>query len=82
MIRIASIAFTSLFLLSACEPNSQPDQAAMDMASGQYKTCAGCHGAQGEGNASLQAPSLVNLDSWYLKRQIENFRSGVRGDIA
>ena len=28
---------------------------------------------------SLKAPSLVNQDSWYLKRQLLNFKAGVRG---
>ena len=82
IIRTLFVAFTTLVFLSACEPNAQPDQAAMAAATGSYKTCAGCHGANGEGNASLQAPALVNLDNWYLKRQIENFRSGVRGSNA
>ncbi len=81
-IRNLFIALVSLLLLGACEPSSQPDQAAMDSARGNYKTCAGCHGASAEGNASLQAPALVNLDAWYLKRQIENFRSGIRGSDA
>jgi cytochrome c553 len=79
IIRALLVAFTTLVFLSACDPVAQPDQAAVAAASGSYKTCAGCHGANGEGNASLQAPALVNLDSWYLKRQIDNFRSGIRG---
>jgi cytochrome c553 len=44
-----------------------------------WATCATCHGAQGEGNAAMKAPSLVNQDSWYLKRQLQHFRSGLRG---
>ena len=75
---LAMIAIASL--LSACDDKAaQPDLAASAAASGAYKTCAACHGATGLGNAALQAPALVNLDAWYLERQIENFRSGVRG---
>jgi cytochrome c oxidase subunit 2 len=74
------VAAGFLLLLAGCDPRgTEPDQAAMAQASGAYRTCAGCHGAEGEGNAALQAPALVNLDDWYLQRQLENFRSGVRG---
>ncbi len=46
---------------------------------GLYATCAACHGAKGEGNAALNAPRLIGLPSWYLARQLNNFKSGVRG---
>lgn len=66
--------------LTACEKSTpQPDSAAMANASGNYRTCAACHGATGLGNPALQAPALVNLDEDYLQRQINNFRNGVRG---
>jgi cytochrome c oxidase subunit 2 len=44
-----------------------------------YTSCGACHGAQAQGNYALQAPRLAGQDDWYLKRQLENFRSGVRG---
>ncbi len=44
-----------------------------------WASCASCHGDQGQGTQSLQAPSLVNQDSWYLKRQLLNFKTGIRG---
>ena len=44
-----------------------------------YTTCAACHGSKGEGNSRLNAPGLRDQDDWYLVRQLENFRSGVRG---
>ena len=43
------------------------------------KVCATCHGAYGQGNPVVGAPSLAGLEPWYLKRQLENFRLGVRG---
>lgn len=46
---------------------------------GLYQACAACHGADGSGNAALQAPPLVGSESWYLARQIDGFRRGVRG---
>lgn len=44
-----------------------------------YQACAACHGVDGSGNAALQAPPLVGRESWYLARQIDGFRRGVRG---
>lgn len=46
---------------------------------GLYQACAACHAADGSGNAALQAPPLVGRESWYLARQIDGFRRGVRG---
>ncbi|HXX86187.1 MAG TPA: c-type cytochrome [Casimicrobiaceae bacterium] len=44
-----------------------------------YAVCAACHGAQGEGNPSLNAPKLAGQGDWYLKRQLRNFKNGTRG---
>ena len=46
---------------------------------GYYLTCGTCHGPEGEGNPALDAPRLAGQQDWYLKRQIENFRQGIRG---
>ncbi len=56
-------------------------QAAGDVAAGQagYAVCASCHGAQGEGNQALNAPKLAGQQDWYLKRQLMNYKNGVRG---
>lgn len=47
-----------------------------------YGTCAACHGAAAEGRGELGAPPLAGLDDWYLVRQLENFRAGIRGGAA
>jgi cytochrome c oxidase subunit 2 len=44
-----------------------------------YATCAACHGLQGEGNMAMNGPSLAGLQPWYVVRQIENFKHGIRG---
>ncbi|HMG91962.1 MAG TPA: c-type cytochrome [Chryseolinea sp.] len=44
-----------------------------------YATCKPCHGDSGQGNSHLHAPALANLDSWYLYRQLMNFKNGLRG---
>lgn len=52
-----------------------------DVAHGRhlYRTCGTCHGINGEGNYATNSPRLRGQEDWYLKRQLENFRSGVRG---
>ena len=43
-------------------------------------TCVACHGADGVGNqAMMGAAPLVHASDWYLLRQVENFRAGIRG---
>ncbi len=44
-----------------------------------WASCASCHGDQGQGMQSMKAPSLVNQNGWYLKRQLLNFKAGIRG---
>lgn len=44
-----------------------------------YATCAGCHGAAGEGNGELKAPRLNHLGAAYLATQLEKFKAGIRG---
>ncbi len=44
--------------------------------------CVQCHGAAGEGKVELQAPSIAGLPAWYVLRQLQNFRSGLRGGEA
>ena len=44
--------------------------------------CLTCHGAAGQGNIGIRAPRLAGMEDWYLQRQLENFRSGVRGTHA
>lgn len=44
-----------------------------------YAVCATCHGDRGEGMADMNGPALAGREAWYLKRQIQNFKSGARG---
>jgi cytochrome c oxidase subunit 2 len=44
-----------------------------------YRTCTSCHGAEGQGIWALNAPRLEGLNDWYLQRQLENYRQGIRG---
>jgi cytochrome c oxidase subunit 2 len=44
-----------------------------------FAVCAACHGAQAEGNPALNAPKLSGQQDWYLKRQMQHFKTGARG---
>ncbi len=44
-----------------------------------YTPCIACHAADGSGNQALFGSPLANASDWYLLRQLENFRNGVRG---
>lgn len=45
----------------------------------KYQLCVACHGADGKGNSTLKAPSLVGRSDWYLLLQLQNYKKGVRG---
>lgn len=44
--------------------------------------CMTCHGADGMGSEGINAPRLAGMEPWYIKRQLENFRAGIRGTHA
>jgi cytochrome c oxidase subunit 2 len=44
-----------------------------------YGVCGACHGAQGEGNEMLNAPNLAGQSAWYMERQLQSFKHGLRG---
>ena len=52
-----------------------------DIARGEelWVTCGACHGMSGEGNYATRSPRLAGQDDWYIKRQLETFRQGIRG---
>lgn len=41
--------------------------------------CGACHGNGAVGIEALHSPRLVGVQDWYLERQIQNFREGIRG---
>jgi cytochrome c553 len=55
-----------------------------DAARGQalYAPCAACHGPDAAGIQPLNGAPLRASNDWYLLRQMQNFRSGVRGTNA
>jgi cytochrome c oxidase subunit 2 len=57
------------------------ERPAADATAGQaaYAVCSACHGPQGQGNQALNAPKLSSQASWYLARQLQHFKQGIRG---
>ncbi len=51
-----------------------------DATAGQqkYAVCVACHGARGEGVQALGGPRLAGQDDWYLVRQLQNYKNGLR----
>ena len=70
---LAATALISLYSTSAL--------AVGDAATGKglYATCGACHGQKAEGQQALNAPALAGQEEWYLIRQLENFKAGIRG---
>ena len=44
-----------------------------------YANCVVCHGANGEGIWTMNAPALAGQSDWYLVTQLRNFREEIRG---
>lgn len=44
--------------------------------------CGVCHGADGSGIWAVNAPELAGMNDWYLARQLQYFKDGVRGPHA
>jgi len=60
-----------------------PEGAGDSAAGGEiFETCTACHGPSGAGNREMAAPALANMAPWSLKKQLVNFRSGLRGGHA
>ena len=60
---------------------SQPLWAAGNPEKGKalYAVCVACHGPDGAGNKTLNAPAIAGQEIWYLERQLKNFKTGIRG---
>jgi cytochrome c oxidase subunit II len=44
-----------------------------------FETCVPCHNSDGSGNAAVGAPNIAGMRAWYVEREVDKFRSGVRG---
>jgi cytochrome c oxidase subunit 2 len=44
-----------------------------------FETCVPCHNADGSGNPAVGAPNIAGMKAWYVEREVQKFRAGVRG---
>lgn len=74
------VAYISAFEVPAAGTSVEYDRRNGEV---QYNaSCGACHGPNGKGNASMNAPRLAGLDGAYLRRQYANFAQGIRGSHA
>jgi len=79
----AAIENVAAYIHSLSAPPSAPTVEG-DAVKGKtlYVVCATCHGQHGEGNEALNAPRQAGMDDWYMVRQLEHFKDGIRGTHA
>ena len=79
--RVLTMKRILLLGLIACAVPLQSFAAEPDLERGKqlYFICGTCHGANGEGNALLNTPAAGKQDSWYVERQLVNYRANLRG---
>lgn len=76
------VSSVAQYVASLSATPSAPTLAGGDPTAGstRYTTvCVVCHGADAAGLEAMGAPSLLTQPDWYLVRQLEKFKSGVRG---
>jgi cytochrome c553 len=68
--------------IASLPPTTPPATIEGDAANGEKQyisKCGACHGGKGWGNEALFTPRLTGVGDAYLIRQVQNFRSGLRG---
>jgi cytochrome c553 len=75
------MALTALMLSALYNLSAQAADVGLPAATDD-RYCTTCHGVDGQGNIGIAAPRLAGMEDWYLKRQLENFREGIRGTHA
>jgi cytochrome c oxidase subunit 2 len=76
----AAIENVVAYIASLEEP-APPQTVTGDVDRGEeiYVTCVSCHGPKGQGIWAQNAPRLRGVNDWYLVRQLQNYRQGIRG---
>lgn len=44
-----------------------------------FQTCLPCHNADGSGNRVVGSPNIAGMKEWYVERELDKFRGGIRG---
>ena len=77
----ADIQAVSAYVASLPRPNPPVSVEGGDAAKGatSWATCAACHGPDGAGNQTMNAPQLTGGSDWYLVESLRKYKAGVRG---
>ena len=69
------------YVASLPRPSVAPQLAGGNAEHGKtlFTPCTACHGPEAAGNEQLKAPPLRAASDWYLAKQLEHFKAGVRG---
>lgn len=70
---------TALAFSVGCDSANEPTKVRSASADELQQLCVQCHGAHLEGNSEALAPAIAGLAPWYIKGQLEKFKSGIRG---
>ncbi len=79
--RRALLTFVTTAALAASGIALAPSNArAQDLERGAelFALCSQCHGDQGQGSRLALAPSIAGLEKWYVVKQLQNFKDGLR----
>lgn len=71
VLSVCVVMFAGSFLRAGADASESQPQA--------VELCMTCHGTSGQGNPVVQAPGLDGAQQWYIRRQLEKFRAGIRG---
>ena len=75
------ITAVASYVSSMPEARPTPTLAGGDADAGKnyYQACAACHGPEGQGDETKNAPALANASDWYLVSALEKYKAGIRG---
>lgn len=81
---LKALQILCFFIIVCIAQSSFAQNYAMDSEEGVageelFIACAFCHGPQGQGGPAVDAPPLAGMDAWYVERQLQAFRSRIRG---
>lgn len=80
-VSLDDLSDTATFASSTQSAAPQPSEKGDAEAGKQlFASCAACHGSNAEGNEAMKAPPLDGQNGWYLVKQLNNFKQGVRGN--
>ena len=71
--------FALLIAVALLTPLGASAEADVERGEELFDLCRQCHGADGGGIQMALAPAIAGIDEWYVKAQLEKFRSGIRG---